>query len=65
MKLLHVDSSILGSHSVSRILSAEIVARQRRLHPGIEIIYRDLAADPLMHLSLAHIAAFSVHGAKG
>ena len=48
MKLLHVDSSILGSHSVSRILSAEIVAHQRRLHPGIEIIYRDLAADPLM-----------------
>jgi FMN-dependent NADH-azoreductase len=58
MKLLHVDSSILGSHSVSRILSAEIVAHQRRLHPGIEIIYRDLAADPLMYLSPAHIAAF-------
>jgi FMN-dependent NADH-azoreductase len=25
MKLLHVDSSILGAHSVSRQLSAEIV----------------------------------------
>ena len=58
MKLLHVDSSILGTHSVSRLLSAEIVDQQRRLHPGIEVIYRDLAADPLMHLSPAHIAAF-------
>ena len=58
MTLLHVDLSILGSHSVSRLLSAEIVDRQRRLHPGIEVIYRDLAADPLMHLSPAHIAAF-------
>ena len=58
MKLLHVDLSILGSHSVSRLLSAEIVDQQRRLHPGIEVIYRYLAADPLMHLSPAHIAAF-------
>jgi len=58
MKLLHVDSSILGPHSVSRILSAEIVDQQRKLHPGVEVIYRDLAAEPLMHLSPAHIAAF-------
>ena len=58
MKLLHLDSSILGTHSVSRILSAEIVDQQLRLYPGLEIIYRDLAADPLMHLSPAHIAAF-------
>jgi FMN-dependent NADH-azoreductase len=62
VKLLHIDSSILGPHSVSRILSGEIVDQQRRLHPGLEIIYRDLAADPLMHLSPAHIAAF--HGAS-
>jgi FMN-dependent NADH-azoreductase len=29
MKLLHVDSSILGAHSISRQLSAEIVANLR------------------------------------
>lgn len=58
MTLLHINSSILGPHSVSRILSAEIVEQQRRLHPGIEVIYRDLAAAPLMHLSPVHIAAF-------
>ena len=58
MKLLHVDSSILGPHSVSRILSGEIAGQHKRLNPGLEIIYRDLAAEPLMHLSPAHIAAF-------
>jgi FMN-dependent NADH-azoreductase len=58
MKLLHIDSSILGGHSVSRTLTAEIVAKQVALHPGIEIIYRDLAATPAMHLSGGHMAAW-------
>ena len=58
MKLLHIDSSILGPHSVSRMLSAEIVARQVELHPGVEIWRRDLEADAALHLSSAHIAAF-------
>lgn len=49
MKLLHIDSSALGSHSVSRQLSAEAVAKLQRLHPGIEVRYRDLAAQPLPH----------------
>jgi len=63
MKLLHLDSSVLGTASVSRQLSAEIVARQRALHPGIEVVSRDLAADPVQHLSSAHLAAFQ--GAPG
>ena len=49
MKLLHIDSSALGSHSVSRQLSAEVVAELQRMHPGIEIRYHDLAAQPLPH----------------
>ena len=57
MKLLHVDSSILGPGSVSRTLSAAIVAAEQRKHPGIEGIYRDLSADPIGHLSGAHLAA--------
>jgi FMN-dependent NADH-azoreductase len=56
MKLLHVDSSIFGENSVSRVLSAEVVATQRALHPGIEVTYRDLAADPLGHLTRIHFA---------
>jgi FMN-dependent NADH-azoreductase len=57
MKLLHIDSSILGPNSVSRTLTAEIVAQQRRLHPEIEMIYRDLSAAPHLHFSPAHLAA--------
>lgn len=57
MKLLHLDSSALGTASVSRQLSAEIVARQRALYPRIKVISRDLAADPVLHLSGAHLAA--------
>ncbi|HWB06822.1 MAG TPA: FMN-dependent NADH-azoreductase [Verrucomicrobiales bacterium] len=57
MKLLHVDSSILGPSSVSRVLSSEIVKVQRQLHPGLEVVYRDLASDPLQHLSGNHLAA--------
>jgi FMN-dependent NADH-azoreductase len=58
MQLLHIDSSVLGSNSVSRVLSAEIVARQVALHPGIQVVYRDLATDAALHLSSAHLAAW-------
>lgn len=58
MKLLHIDSSVLGAGSASRVLSADIVARQVKLHPGMEVTYRDLAADAALHLSPAHLAAW-------
>lgn len=51
MKLLHIDSSALGSHSVSRGLTADIVAQLRRTRPDASIRYRDLAAQPLPHWS--------------
>ncbi|SFK14368.1 FMN-dependent NADH-azoreductase [Methylocapsa palsarum] len=57
MKLLHVDSSILGPYSVSRKLTSDIVARLRELTPGLDVSYRDLAAEPLSHLSADHVAA--------
>jgi FMN-dependent NADH-azoreductase len=57
MQLLHVDSSILGPNSVSRLLSKEIVTAQLRLNPKLTVVYRDLAADPLQHISGAHLAA--------
>jgi FMN-dependent NADH-azoreductase len=57
MKLLHVDSSILGDSSVSRQVSAAIVARLRAATPNLEVTYRDLAAEPLGHLSGAQFAA--------
>jgi FMN-dependent NADH-azoreductase len=61
MKLLHIDSSILGENSVSRGLTAAIVAKETALHPGIEVSYLDLAATPTMHLSPAHIGAMFGH----
>lgn len=57
MQLLHLDSSALGVASVSRQLTAEIVARQKALHLDIRVTYRDLAADPALHLTGAHMAA--------
>ena len=57
MKLLHIDSSVLGPHSVSRKLSSAIVDRLRQTTPGLEISYRDLTTTPLAHLSGLHLAA--------
>jgi FMN-dependent NADH-azoreductase len=57
MKLLHIDSSVLGPHSVSRQVSAAIVDRLRQATPGLEVTYRDLTLTPLAHLSGPHLAA--------
>ena len=57
MKLLHIDSSVLGPHSVSRQVSAAIVERLRKANPGLEVSYRDLTLTPLAHLSGPHLAA--------
>lgn len=51
MKLLHIDSSVLGNNSVSRQLTAEIVAKWRASHPGTAVDYLDLAIDAPSHLS--------------
>jgi len=56
MKFLHIDFSILGAGSVSRTLASAIVAAQRLLCRGVEVSYRDLAAQPIGHLSGAHLA---------
>jgi FMN-dependent NADH-azoreductase len=51
MKLLHIDSSVLGENSASRGMTAAIVARLRAEHPGIEVTRRDLAAQSLPHFT--------------
>jgi len=51
MKLLHVDSSILGTHSATRELGAALVANWRRQNPRGDVRYVDLASSPLGHLS--------------
>ncbi len=57
MKLLHIDSSVLGPHSVSRQVSAAIVDRLKQAAPSLQVVYRDLSQAPLAHLSGSHLAA--------
>ncbi len=49
MKVLHLDASALGSHSVSRGLTAAIVAELARTDASAKVIYHDLVANPLPH----------------
>lgn len=49
MKLLHIDASSLGQHSVSRALTAALVAQISQENPGTKVTYRDLIAQPLPH----------------
>ena len=56
MKLLHLDSSILGDASASRQLSAELV-RSWAQQGDVQVTYRDLAADALSHFSALTLAA--------
>ena len=51
MKLLHLDASALGANSVTRELSAAIVARWQDAIPALQVEYRDLDADSLPHLT--------------
>ncbi|WZB61988.1 NAD(P)H-dependent oxidoreductase [Achromobacter xylosoxidans] len=63
MKLLHLDSSILGQNSVSRQLSADVVKHITTNDPTVSVQYRDMAGDPIPHLSGAYLAA--ARGAAG
>ncbi|EPJ97312.1 MULTISPECIES: FMN-dependent NADH-azoreductase [Pseudomonas] len=57
MKLLHIDSSILGDNSASRQLSREVVDAWKAAEPGITVTYRDLAADAISHFSAQTLIA--------
>jgi FMN-dependent NADH-azoreductase len=56
MKVLHLDSSILGEGSATRSLTREIVARIKSTHPDADVIYHDLVAEELPHLSQKSLA---------
>lgn len=51
MKLLHIDSSILGDASASRQLTREVVANLQSAEPDVELVYRDLSNDVTAHIS--------------
>ena len=64
MKLLHIDSSILSDHSVSRELTRTVVDQWRRAYPRLEVTYRDLAVDAPGHLSAEVLGAGLVDPAE-
>src|SRR5437868_4354337 len=56
MTILKIDSSITGDASVSRQLTAATLAQLEAQNPDARVITRDLAAEPLDHLTLAAFA---------
>lgn len=56
MNILHIDSSVLADNSVTRALSGRLTETLAASNPGATVTYRDLAADPLDHLS-GHVLA--------
>lgn len=49
--LLHLDSSLNGEKSHSRAVTAAFRQAWEAEHPGGTVVYRDLAADPLPHMT--------------
>ncbi len=64
MKLLHIDSSILSAHSVSRQLTKDTVAQWVNTHPGTTVEYLDLAVDTPNHLSADSLGFRAPAGAE-
>lgn len=59
MKLLHLDTSINQTGSVSRAISSAIVEKLLRDQPELEVIYRDLVAQPVPHLDRLAVTGLS------
>jgi FMN-dependent NADH-azoreductase len=57
MTILHLDSAITGEASASRSLTAAIVGELTTANPAAHVVYRDLAADPIDHLTLPGFAS--------
>jgi FMN-dependent NADH-azoreductase len=58
--ILHIDSSINGDNSASRVISRSVIDQLTVERGGADVIHRDLVADPLPHLTLDAFADSSV-----
>jgi FMN-dependent NADH-azoreductase len=58
--ILHIDASINGDNSASRTITRSVVDQVKGANWGEEVVYRDLAAAPLAHLTLDQFADTSV-----
>ena len=60
MTILHIDASINGDNSASRQLTGSVIDQLKGSNWGERVVYRDLAANPLPHLTLDAFADTSV-----
>ncbi len=56
--ILYLNSSVRSTGSISRQLSGEFIEKLKAAHPGANVVTRDLAANPLPHLSEAMVGAY-------
>jgi len=56
--ILYLNSSVRSTGSVSRQLSGEFIEKLKAAHPGAKVVTRDLAANPLPHLSESMVGAY-------
>ena len=60
MTILHIDTSINGDNSASRQITKSLVEQLKGSQWGEKLVYRDLASDPIPHLTLDAFADTSV-----
>lgn len=60
MTILHIDTSINGDNSATKQLTRSLVEQLKGSQWGEKVIYRDLAATPLPHLTLEAFADSSI-----
>ncbi len=56
--ILHLNSSVRSNGSISRQLTSEFVEKLKAAHPGAAVIERDLAKDPVPHLTEEMMGAY-------
>ena len=57
MKVLHIDSGVMGEASVSRTMTAQVMEKLKAAHPDAKVTYRDFDKDPVPHLTSEFLAA--------
>ncbi|HEY1725801.1 MAG TPA: NAD(P)H-dependent oxidoreductase [Steroidobacteraceae bacterium] len=56
--LLQINTSIHAREGQSSLLAARFVEAFERVHPAAQVVHRDLALEPVPHLSAERFAAF-------
>lgn len=58
MKLLQLNTSLFSDQGQSSKLAQRFIDGQRAAHPGLQIVVRDLASQPVPHLTAGRFQAF-------